>query len=149
MFDHHSTRTFAIAQAIAAQVRHGRRVVDRTDRHSGVVVGAGAAIAVAEHIVHGARPGCGSGRIRILIGDVLDERRDGRGCGTAIERDDEVRSGTTPDEGPDGHATIGNTRPAHPDLPGPRPLVPDAEHIFGAVSTGGNGDGQRTRIEIR
>ncbi len=126
----------------------GGRIVHRAHRHSGVIVGASAAVSIGEHIADSACPGGESSRIRIFIGDIFDERRDNRGCGTAIERDHEIAAVTTPGEGPDGHAAIGDVRPAHADLPGPRPLVPDAEHIFGAVPAGANGDGQRASIEI-
>ncbi len=118
------------------QIRWG--IVDRADRHGSVVVRAGAAVSIGEHIADGTSAGCGSGRIRIFIGDVLDQRRDRRRIGTAIQGDDEVAAVTTPGEGPDGHAAVGDARPAHADLSGARPLIPNTQHIFAAVSTGWN-----------
>ncbi len=88
-------------------------------------------------------------RVGVLIGDVPNQCRYRRGGRTGIQRDDEVAAAAAPGEGPDGHALIGDVRPAHSDLARPRPLVADRQHIFGAVTPRRETYGQRPGIEVR
>ena len=126
----------------------GRRIVDCADRHSGVVVRTRAAVPIGQHKPHGARARRRGHPIRVLVGDVLHQCRNRRWGGIAVERDHEVTAAAATGEGPDRHAAIGDSRTAHADLARARPLVPDAEHIFGAVPAGWNGDGEGTGIEV-
>ena len=125
-----------------------RCIVDGADRHRGVVVGAGAAVAVGQYKAHGAGTGRGYGRIRVLIGDVLDEGRDCRRRRAGVECDDEIAPAAAAGKGPDGHALIRHVGATHADLARAGALVADAQHVLGAVAAGGEAHGERARTEV-